>query len=484
MSSKVIKARYYFVAPLRVTDWTSFSKEINEKEGWKRTTDANEFSLKEQVVGFLGMEKRDNVNGIVAEGEKWTRELQKSGNKAAFSYFKGDIKFYSEEKIKDAKGKVIDRVLKPIAGCNEKLTPYLVLELYISPNKRNALAVICLHLPDNETCSFEEVVNTNYHLHKTDVFKSERKLGDYQAPILFVKTGFDKEEKKDVYEFKEGCLTLAHVLKAALPSAGYELDNVARFHTATYVKIDASSDVNDKWLTDNLIHLGQSKDFTYEISLEERNNVVHLFENIWTYNSLEGFACVVKSHGDKDPDFIVNSESTFEKSYLPLFLTTLMADLTYTDGLRHINEVATSSEDRDRLREARLAVTLSVSHYDHLNRLMKSLTKNRDFDAKYIAIQSSIDSRRMQIEKAREKREESRARRIDCLLGFIGIGQVVFAILQLLGANNVMGVCVANSSILNIFSIVMLAIFTGLIIYLIVRLFTEQKSKTKNDAND
>lgn len=477
MSTKVIKADYYFIAPIRVTDWALFSQEFDENKGWSRATDANEFSLKEQIVGFLGMEKKESVNSIVAAGEKWTRELQKSGNKA-FSYYKGDIKLFCEESVRDDKDKVIDRVLVPIAGCNEELTPSLILELYISPNKKNALAVLCLILSKSATCTFEDVVNTSYHLHKTDIFRPNKELGSYQAPILFVKTGFNNEKKQDIYEYKEECLTLAHVLKAALPSTGYELDNPARFHTATFVKIDATiADIDDNQLTEDLVHLGQSKDYTYDISEEEKNNVVHLFENIWTYNSLEGFGCVVKSHGEKDPDFIINSESTFKKSYLPLFLTTLMADITYTSALRHLNEVAMYPDEQDRLREARLSVTLSVSHYDHLNRLMKSMVRNRDFEAKYTAIQSSIDSRRMQLENERAHKEDARDRRINFLLGFIGIGQVVFAILQLLGANNVMGICVADSSGLKITSIVMLAIFTALIVYLLARLFTEKRRK-------
>lgn len=464
MSTKVIKADYYFIAPIRVTDWALFSQEFDENKGWSRATDANEFSLKEQIVDFLGMKKKEGVKSLVAAGEKWTRELQKSGNKAAFSYYKGDIELYSEVSVKDAKGNVIDRVLEPLANCNKKLVPGLVLELYIAPNKKNALAVIKLSLPKDTICSFEDVVNTSYHLHKTDTFDPNKKIGSYQAPIIFVKTGYDKDKKLDIYEYREGCLTLAHVLKAALPSAGYELDNVARFHTATFVKIDASADaINDNKLTEDLVHLGQLKDYNYDISQEERNNVVHLFENIWTYNSLEGFACVVKCHGASDPDFIVNSENTFEKSYLPLFLTTLMAEMTYTSALRHLNDVARSSKEQDRLREARLSVTLSVSHYDHLNRLMKSLLRNRDFDAKYQAIQSSIDSRKMKLENER-----------NLLLGFIGIGQVVFAILQLLGAEYVMGFSVANSRALDIASIVMSSVFTALIIYLLIRLFTRK----------
>ena len=140
-----------------------------------------------------------------------------------------------------------------------------------------------------------------------------------------------------------------------------------------------------------------------------------------------------------------------------------MAEMTYTSALRHLNDVARSSKEQDRLREARLSVTLSVSHYDHLNRLMKSLLRNRDFDAKYQAIQSSIDSRKMKLENER-----------NLLLGFIGIGQVVFAILQLLGAEYVMGFSVANSRALDIASIVMLSVFTALIIYLLVRLFTRK----------
>ena len=230
-----------------------------------------------------------------------------------------------------------------------------------------------------------------------------------------------------------------------------------------------------------------------------------MFNNILTSSSREGFAAIAISH---DPEhelpFIVDFGTTFNQSYLPLYLATTMADQVYVGAIRNMDQIATNVKEQDYLREARLVMAIPPSPYEHLNRQMERILQGRNLNEKYETIRESILSRKEQIEFERlevekqnrrialqkkeedekmrreiEEKRETRDRRINFLLGFIGIGQVVFAILQLLGANNVMGNCVADSPELKIASIVMLTIFAGLIIYLLVRLFTERRKNNK-----
>ena len=175
-------------------------------------------------------------------------------------------------------------------------------------------------------------------------------------------------------------------------------------------------------------------------------------------------------------------------------------DQLYVSAIRNLDKVATDVKERDYLREAHLVLVIPPSQYEHLNKQMAQILQGRNLNEKYETIRDSITSRkelieyeRLQVEKenqriaverkaqddklrrCEEERRDARDRRINFLLGFIGVGQVIFAILQLLGANNVMGVNIANSFALNIITIAMLSIFTALIICLIVRLFTWKK---------
>lgn len=489
MSCNVIKAKYFLIAPLRILEWDSFRRDLIADKGWSLSTNANEFSLKRQIIDILGMSKNSEIkNGsIILSGEKWSLQFQRTGKKV-FSYYKGKVKLYHEitKQVSNAENNSVGNIkrIEPISGCNDVLIPDLIMDLYIAPNHKSALAILKLSTPTNIFCSLEEIVRTNYVIHKMDILSNNKKLGTYQAPILYMKTGRDQKSKEDIYGYAETGLTLTHILKEALPIMGYELDNISRFYTATYIQIDTTRGIDDNEITDCLIHIGQSKDYSYEISNDEKKDVIHLFENIWTYNSIEGFACIVKQHGGKDSEFIINSEVTFEKSYLPLFLTTLLVELTYTSALMNLDAVASDFNEQDRIREAKLTVTLSASHYDHLNRLMKSLVRKRDFDAKYNAIKSSIESRRLYLEQENqknmmsiEKRNEERNRKINLLLGFIGLGQVVFAILQLLGVNNVLGISIANSLILNIITIITLIIFSVLIFKLLFMILCSKKQE-------
>ena len=50
-----------------------------------------------------------------------------------------------------------------------------------------------------------------------------------------------------------------------------------------------------------------------------------------------------------------------------------------------------------------------------------------------------IEKKQQDAEQSRRKQEEDRDRSINYILGFIGIGQVIFAILQMTGVNSIFG---------------------------------------------
>ena len=77
--------------------------------------------------------------------------------------------------------------------------------------------------------------------------------------------------------------------------------------------------------------------------------------------------------------------------------------------------------------------------------------------------------------KIEQQNREARDRNINFLLSFIGIGQVVFAILQLLGAESIFGSRAAESETLRIAAIVSTALFSAMIIYLIVMAFIKKR---------
>ncbi len=133
---------------------------------------------------------------------------------------------------------------------------------------------------------------------------------------------------------------------------------------------------------------------------------------------------------------------------------------------------------------------------------MENIRADRQFDLKYGFVIQSVEARRIRNESQRLKLEEearkaeeearateekarkleeqrmaqlekSQARRdrfMNLLLGFIGIGQVVFAVLQLAGAKDIFGKGGAADSVVQYSSFILSIIFIGLIIWLIIYL--------------
>lgn len=482
MPTKVLNSDFYLISPLIITDWTVFEPNTTQRM-WTENSKFRSYSIKPLLASFLGAAQANEFP--IANGLHFQGEIQNCGD-SFFVSLKDEKVFFTDKK---------DRHLPDIG--NPFDFPSTV-QLYVSPNHRCALYVI--KLTNSSVSSLEEAENAAYVLHKTD---------HKQIPYIYSADGTSKK-------------TLKELIEVTLPHGGFEWESDSRFISATYARVDASSvDYKVSDVNTALIRLSLCKDRNYKIPKDEFTRILPVYDNILTSSSREGFASIAIS---KDPEneipFINDFGATFEQSYLPLYLATTLVDQVYVSTIKNLEQVAKSAKEQDYLREARLVLVIPPSPYEHLNKQMERLLQGRNLSEKYDTIRDSILSRkeqieyeRLQIEKenqrialenkeleekerqerleAEERRKEeeererkrveeirdARDRRINFLLGFIGIGQVVFAILQLLGANNVMGICVADSSGLKITSIVMLSIFTALIVYLLVRLFAEKRRK-------
>jgi len=418
----VISAEYYLIAPFRINDWSSFS--TNLPNIWKPFHSYNERSIKEHVANYLGYIE-SSYNSLLSSGIAYEGNLQSSNDKNLTSW-KGTITLCTADGEEHPKAKQL-------------LSPDNIVAMHIAPNRKSGLAMIKLKSSGG---SLADVVTTNYYLHKTD---------SAQNPYMKLKTGYDKENKQPVFSVRG---VLLDIFKKMLPNGSYEWENPARFVTASYVQIDTSSNKDIKEIQKQLALLGQAKDGTYLLSARTIDDSVELYQNIWTYASAEGFACIVLNDTPgNEPQFIRDSSSTFEKSYLPLFLTNVIADTVYSNALRNLDLVASDINEQNKIRETRLVIALSASHYEHLNRLLSCCRAGRNLEEKYSSIVECIEARRMQLERerleiektqqdaeqSRRKQEEDRDRSINYILGFIGIGQVIFAILQMTGVNSIFG---------------------------------------------
>lgn len=469
------RADFYVIFPFHIKDPNAFEDGLKASGIWERKTDCTKQTLKNIINSYLGEDEPSEFP--IIPGQAFTGHIGKSPN-PVFSSFTGKVTF------KNAKGEFC--FLKE-DGSVRSFWPGFDVDLHIAPNRHSGVAFFQL---STGSCSLQEAVNINYTIQKCD---------PDQVPIL---CSFRDEAWIPI----DGRKTLKELFLGLLPDA-VSPENAARFLMASNVMVDTSTKPDTSALEDALTRLGMVKGWSYKIDDFEKKRCEHLFDNIWTYASHEGFATIALTPDIQKEKFLNDFHGRFPKSYLPIYLTTVLAELTYKSAIKHLNTISVSPDEQDRIRETRIMLMFEPSPYTHLIRLMNSIKEVWHFEEKYQVITSSINARiasieaeRLKIERknqelalqrkseaevARRAREEEKQRErekqdrhdrtINLLLGFIGIGQVVFAILQLLGADYVMGLSVANSRGLSIASIVMLAVFTALIIILLVRLFIDKK---------
>ncbi len=488
MPIKVIDADFYFIAPLYINNWEAFEKEFQNTSKWTNRLDESKGSLKDFLSCFLGEKESDEKESDekksgekkflefpMQAGKAYNGLVQRSDNEALKS-INGEFKF------KNSKGKPLD------AGDDIFFTMASnAIVLHVSPNHKCAIAYI--RLKCKSAITLDQAVSLNYQLHTSD-----RK----QTPRLYMK------DAEGEWVCTPGRVSLIEIIKGMLPDDAYDFAYPDRFISSSVVRLDTSDNPDQKEITDSIVRLGQAEGHKYKITDEACSKVYNPFDNIRTYASTEGFVTVVLSPDPKhEKNFIETfNNDAFIKSYLPLYLAAILADYCLTSALRYLDIIADDIEEQDRLREACMVYKLLPAHFTHLNRVMENIRADRQFDLKYGFVIQSVEARRIRNESQRLKLEEearkaeeearateekarkleeqrmaqlekSQARRdrfMNLLLGFIGIGQVVFAVLQLAGAKDIFGKGGAADSVVQYSSFILSIIFIGLIIWLIIYL--------------
>lgn len=471
MPVKVLDADFYFIAPLYINDWDAFEEEFKNTSKWTSRLGKGKGSLKNFLSCFLG--EKEPLEFPMQPGLAYNGLLQCSGN-AALKSINGQLKFKS---AKDKPLEAGDDIFFTIASN--------AIVINVSPNHK--CATVYINLKCKSDITLAQAVSLNYQLHKTD-----RK----QTPKIYL------ENSDGEWVCSPGRASLLEIIKGMLPENAYEFAYSERFISSTVLRLDTSDNPPRDEINDSLVRLGLSEDHKYKIPVEAFSKVKNLFDNIMTYASTEALAAVVLSPDpDHESEFIEDfNNKAFNKSYLPLYLAAILADNCLKSALRHLDTIADDPDEQDRLREARMIYSFEPAQHTHLNKLMESIRADRQFELKYEAVTQSVEARRIRNESRRLKLEEearkleeaarrleeervarqeaAQARRdrfMNLLLGFIGIGQVVFAVLQLAGANYIFGRSDNADSVVKYFSLILSLIFFGLIIWLIIYLLKKPK---------
>lgn len=469
------RADYYVTFPFHINNWKDFDKDLHASGIWEAKTDCTRESLRNVVNSYLGEDKP--VEFPIQSGLAYTGYIQRSSNKS-LSSFAGEVAF------RDAKGKMICMEKRdPETGEQMVRTfwPEFEIDLHVAPNRHCGVAVMRLSTGD---CSLKEAVEINYTIQKCD---------ERQTPAI---CSFRDGE----WHVIEGRSSLSEIFLDVLPKALVP-ENEARFIMASCVMVDTSDGQDDLKLEDALMRLGMVKGWLYDLDKTDKKLCRKLFNNIWTYASHEGFAAIAMTPDLEKERYLKEFHGRFAKSYLSVFIANVLADLTYRSALRNLDAVADSLEEQDRIQETRIMLRFEPSPYSHLIQLMNSMAEVWRFEEKYEVIAASIRARidnkeaeRLQVEKRNQelaiqkKAEDDAARRaledektrerearerhdrnVNLLLGFIGLGQVLFAILQLLGAEEVMGEAVAKSPELTIVSVIFSVGFFVMIIWAVLK---------------
>lgn len=472
MPVKVLDADFYFIAPIYINDWAAFEKEFENKSKWTSRLGKGKGSLKNFLSCFLG--EKEPQEFPMQAGSAYNGLFQGSDNAALKSLNNGRLKF------KSAKDKPLD------AGDDILFTIESdAIVLNVAPNHK--CATVYINLKCRSEITLGQAVSLNYQLHKSD---------RQQSPKIYMK-GQDGE-----WVCSPGRATLVEIINGMLPENAFEYAYRDRFISSTLLRLDTSDNPDEAEISDSLVRLGLAEDHKYKTSAEASSKVRRLFDNIMTYASNEALATVVLSPDpDNEREIITDfNKKAFNKSYLPLYLAAILADNCLKSALRNLDTVALDPDEQDRLREARMIYSFEPANFSHLNKLMDSIRTDRYFELKYESVTQSVEARRIRNEKERleleksereaeekalklekeridreEKLQAKRDRFMNILLGFIGIGQVVFAVLQLAGANFILGQSTGMNTGVRYTSLILSAVFIALIIWLIIYLLKKPK---------
>lgn len=471
MPVKVLNADFYFIAPLYINDWAAFDNEFENKSKWTSRLGKGKGALKNFLSCFIG--EKEPLEFPMQPGLAYNGLLQCSDN-AALKSINGQLKFKS---AKDKPLEAGDDIFFTIASN--------AIVINVSPNRK--CATVYINLKCKSDITLAQAVSLNYQLHKTD---------RQQSPKIYM------ENSDGEWFCTPGRATLVEIIKGMLPENAYEFAYSERFITSTLLRLDTSDNHDEAEISDSLVRLGLAEDHKYKIPTEAFSKVKKLFDNIMTYASTEALATVVLSPDPgHESEFIEDfNKKAFNKSYLPLYLAAILADNCLKSALRNLDTVALDPDEQDRLREARMIYSFEPANFSHLNRLMESIRADRYFEIKYESVTQSVEARRIRNEKERleleksereaeekalklekeridreEKLQAKRDRFMNILLGFIGIGQVVFAVLQLAGANFILGQSTGMNTGVRYTSLILSAVFIALIIWLLIYLLKKPK---------
>lgn len=453
----VNEADLYFIAPLKIYDYRLFEANLSEA-GWVRPSDVlYEFyaqdALYESEAAFLGILK-DGVSPLSKDGECFVApDSPKSGT--ILCHFRDTFKKNKNN------GKELTFAIKKKQQFEsdpvwlDGLTIGNITRIHVSPDKSIAVFMLHFRMPQkgNQCQSIRQVESTNYWLHKTDD----------QAPLISV-------EGHPVPGFE----TVPDIINSLLNSSG----NVAspyhpgRLLTATYVQVGQPGQMPEKEHNDymkdlrgHIAHIGLSKSQSYDISEADREGTFYLFRNIMVHATPEGFCgAFLVEEGQQNTGFMEKSSTTFLKSYLPIFIETLLVDLVSVHMLDK-KEPDRLLEQSEQFRELKLMEVMPVSRYSHLLQLKRIISNSLSVSSKIETVSAYLDAMRAQNEQQQESY-------LNLMIGFLGIGQVVFAILQTIGVGRLLGPAKANSALarsITVGIVLAFSIFTVVIFALVVK---------------
>lgn len=404
----VNEADLYLLAPLRIYNYQLFEENLI-KAGWVRPSDVPfelyaQDALYESEAAFLGILK-DGVSPLSKDGICFMApEFPQNGT--ILSHFRSTFKNGNKLTFAGKKKRKNEYDSTWLDG----LTVGNITRIHISPDKAIAMFLLHFRIPQKaNTCqSIELVESTSYWLHKTDA----------QAPQICV-------EGHSVPGFETVLDIINNLLNSSKDVAS--LYHPGRLITATYVQVNMPEQVTESYMKDlkNCVaHIGQSKDQSYEISDADRDETFNLFDNIMVHASPEGFcgAFLVKKDQD-NTRFMEKSSTIFLKSYLPVFIETQIVDLISVHMLDK-KVPCKLLELSEQFRELKLMEYMPVSRYSHLLQLRKIISRA-------LSISPKIDTVSGYLDVLREHNERRHEYIISFLLGFMGVGQVLYAALDL-----------------------------------------------------
>lgn len=456
METTINKAALYFIAPFHIKDPDIFFQGLEEKK-WKRNLTYSRHSVNKEVATFLGWENA--VSFPKENGLAYTLQRLSSGIKELSSLNNKLIAI-------DPKGNTVTDI-----GADFELDT--TVKLNIAPNRLCGIIMLRINSSD---LTLQQAVNLNYTLHKNDKKQAVRIVRKPTSQMLVA----DENGKSAFDRLKENSCTLLELIRMTLPSQeSYYLDNENRFITSNCFILDKAPDANDNLIQTSLLQLSMAKNEKYLLPANMRNDIFDIFENIKAAASIEGFTVFAFNQDNESSTFIKNFLSTFESSYLPNYLLVLLVDLVFVGSLRNIDEVAVNMQLQDHLITSRLVASMSTSHYEHLNRLVDHMMQKFLFDKKYTFILESIKSRKENIEREATRREENYEKNINMLIGIIGLGQVIFAIIELIGVNKIFGHAVSEGLAAWWFAILSCGFFMLLIAGVLIYIGWGQRNSNK-----